>query len=296
MSRFAASFWPCWPPAPISVCASSMNMTIGVGEAFTASITPFRRFSNSPFTPAPACSRPRSSDISFTVFSASGTSPAAMRSARPSATAVLPTPGSPVRIGLFCRRRVRMSMTWRISPSRPRIGSIFPALACAVRSVQNWSSGPEPRGAPCPAGAPPSGALPAGAAAEASDASSLPAASASKPPRRRSSPRMAASAGTLSFTVRCSVSSVSSAASRWPDRSGAPLPSSEASTQASRSQLTMSGESEGARALPVRSRSRARVSSAATRPASTPVFDRMTATSEPWVSTRRNSRCSISTL
>ncbi len=36
-----------------------------------------------------------------TGFSASGTLPSAMRSARPSTRAVLPTPGSPTRIGLF---------------------------------------------------------------------------------------------------------------------------------------------------------------------------------------------------
>ena len=34
---------------------------IGVGEAFTSSISPLSRFSNSPFTPAPACSSARSS-------------------------------------------------------------------------------------------------------------------------------------------------------------------------------------------------------------------------------------------
>ena len=60
-----------------------------------------------------------------------GTSPAAIRSANPSTTAVLPTPASPVRIGLFCRRRIRMSITWRISASRPMTGSISPgAGAC----------------------------------------------------------------------------------------------------------------------------------------------------------------------
>ena len=37
----------------------------------------------------------------------------------------LPTPASPVRIGLFCRRRSRMSMSWRISASRPITGSIW---------------------------------------------------------------------------------------------------------------------------------------------------------------------------
>ena len=51
--------------------------------------------------------------------SGGGTSPRAMRSAKPSTTAVLPTPASPVRIGLFWRRRIRMSTIWRISSSRP---------------------------------------------------------------------------------------------------------------------------------------------------------------------------------
>ena len=52
----------------MSVCASSMNRMIGVGEAFTSSMTERRRFSNSPLTPAPACSKPRSSVRSCTFF------------------------------------------------------------------------------------------------------------------------------------------------------------------------------------------------------------------------------------
>jgi hypothetical protein len=101
LSRFAASFWPAAPPAPIMVWASSMNRMIGVGEFFTSAMSPFRRFSNSPFTPAPACSIARSSERSDTFLSGGGTSPSAMRRAKPSTTAVLPTPASPTRIGLF---------------------------------------------------------------------------------------------------------------------------------------------------------------------------------------------------
>ena len=138
LSRFAASPCPAAPPAPISVCASSINRIIGFGDATTSLITDFSRSSNSPFTPAPACSNPRSSVLTDTCFSDGGTSPAAMRNANPSTTAVFPTPASPVRIGLFCRRRVRISTICRISKSRPRMGSIFPALACAVRSTVNW--------------------------------------------------------------------------------------------------------------------------------------------------------------
>ena len=52
--RLAASFWPAWPPAPIMVCASSMKRMMGFGDDFTSSISPLRRFSNSPLTPAPA--------------------------------------------------------------------------------------------------------------------------------------------------------------------------------------------------------------------------------------------------
>ena len=92
-------------------------------------MTDLSRFSNSPFTPAPACSRPRSSVRTRDVLAAAAARrPATIRRAKPSTTAVLPTPASPVRIGLFCRRRVRMSMTWRISKSRPMTGSISPLL------------------------------------------------------------------------------------------------------------------------------------------------------------------------
>ena len=42
-----------------------------------------------------------------------------------------------MRIGLFCRRRMRMSTICRISSSRPMIGSMLPSRACAVRSVAN---------------------------------------------------------------------------------------------------------------------------------------------------------------
>ena len=74
-SRLAASFCPACPPAPIMVCASSMKRMIGVGEAFTSSINPLSRFSNSPFTPAPACSSARSSVRTCTFLSGGGTSP-----------------------------------------------------------------------------------------------------------------------------------------------------------------------------------------------------------------------------
>ncbi len=140
LSRLAASPVPAAPPAPTSVCVSSMNRMIGFGLPCTSSMTLRRRCSNSPFMLAPACSRPTSSARSSTSFNDGGTSPRAMRCAKPSTTAVLPTPASPTRIGLFWRRRIRMSTTWRISSSRPTIGSILPLRACSVRSTVNFFS------------------------------------------------------------------------------------------------------------------------------------------------------------
>src|SRR4249919_1626867 len=49
--------------------------------------------------------------------------------ARPSTTAVLPTPGSPIRTGLFFVRRESTCMTRSISFSRPMTGSSFPSRA-----------------------------------------------------------------------------------------------------------------------------------------------------------------------
>ncbi|MCY1302054.1 hypothetical protein D9M70_516930 [compost metagenome] len=134
LSRLAASVPPAWPPAPTRVWASSMNRMVGLGEAFTSSITPCRRRSNSPLTLAPACRRPRSRPRRSTPCSAAGTSPLAMRRARPSTTAVLPTPASPTTMGLFFRRRARMSIIWRMAASRHSTGSSLPSRAWRVKS------------------------------------------------------------------------------------------------------------------------------------------------------------------
>ena len=124
----------------MSVWASSMNKIVGFGLFLIASITFFSRFSNSPFTDAPACKRPRSSPHRSTFFRWSGTSLAAIRRAMPSTIAVFPTPASPTRMGLFFLRRLKMSRACRISLSRPRIGSIFPSIASLVKLAQNCSS------------------------------------------------------------------------------------------------------------------------------------------------------------
>ena len=69
-----------------------------------------------------------------------GTSLWTIRRASPSAIAVFPTPGCPIRTGLFLLRRESTWMTRRISSSRPITGSSFPAAAAATRSMQNFSS------------------------------------------------------------------------------------------------------------------------------------------------------------
>jgi hypothetical protein len=53
--------------------------------------------------------------------------------ASPSTIAVLPTPGSPIRTGLFLVRRERMRITRRISSSRPITGSSLPRRASSTR-------------------------------------------------------------------------------------------------------------------------------------------------------------------
>src|SRR5256885_1441787 len=63
-----------------------------------------------------------------------------MRCARPSTTAVLPTPGSPISTGLFFWRRERICMIRSISVWRPTTGSSFPSPACFVKLRPNWSS------------------------------------------------------------------------------------------------------------------------------------------------------------
>ena len=68
--------------------------------------------------------------------STSGTSPPTILRARPSAIAVLPTPGSPTSSGLFfCRRHSTWMVRWT-SASRPISGSMRPSRALRLRLTQ----------------------------------------------------------------------------------------------------------------------------------------------------------------
>ena len=124
-SILPASMAPSVFPAPTIVCSSSIKRMILPSLFFTSSRTAFRRSSNSPLYFAPATSAPISRANNFLSFSPSGTSPRTIRCASPSTTAVLPTPGSPIRTGLFFVFLERIRTTFRISLSRPITGSSF---------------------------------------------------------------------------------------------------------------------------------------------------------------------------
>ena len=105
--RLAASMAPSALPAPTRVCSSSRKRM-----TFPARATSFKMFfmrsSNSPRYFVPAMTEARSRASRRLWVSASGTCPRAMRWARASTTAVLPTPASPNSTGLFLVRRNRI--------------------------------------------------------------------------------------------------------------------------------------------------------------------------------------------
>ena len=141
LSMLPASIAPSpLAPAPTTVCSSSMNVMIWPSLPLISSSTALSRSSNSPRYLAPATIAPMSSATRVLPSSEVGTSPSTMRRARPSTTAVLPTPGSPMRTGLFLVRRESTWMVRRTSSSRPMTGSILPSRARAVRSTPNFSS------------------------------------------------------------------------------------------------------------------------------------------------------------
>ena len=101
LSILPASIAPSPLPAPTMVCNSSMNRITRPSSLASSFSTAFKRSSNSPRNFAPAISAPISRDKTRLFLSPSGTSELIIRWARPSAIAVLPTPGSPMSTGLF---------------------------------------------------------------------------------------------------------------------------------------------------------------------------------------------------
>ena len=146
LSILPASIAPSDFPAPTSVCSSSRKRMISPEAVRISSSTALRRSSNSPRNFAPASSAPKSNDINRLLRKLSGTSPFTMRCANPSIMAVLPTPGSPIKTGLFFVRLDSTCTVRLISSSRPITGSSLPSRAMAVKScaylfkASNWSS------------------------------------------------------------------------------------------------------------------------------------------------------------
>ncbi len=261
LSRLAASPAPGVPPAPTRVWASSMNRITGFPLALISSMTPFSRCSNSPFTPAPASSSPRSRPRSATSRRISGTSPWLMRRASPSTTAVLPTPGSPTQRGLFLRRRARMSTIRRISPSRPNTGSMPPSRAFWVKSWQKRRR--KPPSAPGAAGHGPgaAGGWVAGFSADGWVTVRKSRARVSRLSCRNSCPARPGPA---------SAGRASRARSTPPERITVSPRSMELTSQASWSRSRSSGENTGLPALPACSSSRAASRAWARSPGSRP--------------------------
>src|SRR6516162_6175206 len=129
----AASMAPSAAPAPTSVCSSSMNKMMSPRVRISLR-TFFSRSSKSPRYRDPATSAPRSRVYSCLSLRVSGTSPLTIFWARPSTTAVLPTPGSPTSTGLFLVRRESTCMTRSISFSRRR--SCGPRLLALIAVQQ----------------------------------------------------------------------------------------------------------------------------------------------------------------
>ena len=101
---------------------------------FTSCKTAFSLSSNSPLYLAPATSEPISSENIVQSCKFCGTSPLTILSANPSAIAVFPTPGSPIRQGLFFVFLESMVITFLISVSLPITGSSFCSLAICTKS------------------------------------------------------------------------------------------------------------------------------------------------------------------
>ena len=139
---FPASMAPSPPPALTMVWISSINRIIFPAASCTAFKTAFNLSSNSPLNFAPATNAEISRAIIFLFFNDSGTSPLITRWASPSAIAVLPTPGSPINIGLFFVRRDKICITRRTSVSRPITGSSLFSWANFVKSRAYLSKTP----------------------------------------------------------------------------------------------------------------------------------------------------------
>mmetsp|Transcript_24113 Transcript_24113/g.58988 ORF Transcript_24113/g.58988 Transcript_24113/m.58988 type:complete len:247 (-) Transcript_24113:383-1123(-) len=124
-----------------------------VGGAFgavTSWMMDCNRSSNSPLYFVPATRVESSNDMRRVPFSLGGHWGDTRICAIPSAMAVFPTPGSPIKQTLFLRRRTKVRMQDLISLSRPWTISNSPSLACAVKSTPTSSKVFVPAPSPIP--------------------------------------------------------------------------------------------------------------------------------------------------
>ena len=134
-----ASNDPEAPPAPTIVCNSSMNM-ITSGDFSISVMTAFILSSNCPLYFVPATNEARSRVTTRFPNNTRDTFFWTILKAKPSAMAVLPTPGSPINMGLFFFLRLRIWATRSISFSRPTMGSILSSSANFVKSLPKLSN------------------------------------------------------------------------------------------------------------------------------------------------------------
>ena len=123
-------------PAPTIICISSMNNTL-FGFSWTSSSNILILSSRSPLYLVPATNIVISNWNICSVKSWSGTLPDTILLAIPSTTAVLPTPASPINIGLFLLYLMSTSIHLSISYSLPIVSSNRPSAARCVRSRVN---------------------------------------------------------------------------------------------------------------------------------------------------------------
>ena len=122
---------PVEPAPKIWWISSKKRMIL---PASLTSLTKFWIFSSkAPRYCVPASNPEISIEITSLFLILAGTSPLTIACAKPSTTAVLPTPASPTRTGLFLVRRAKISAVSWISLFRPITGSRLPCLASSVK-------------------------------------------------------------------------------------------------------------------------------------------------------------------
>ena len=109
---------------------------------FTVSIAFLSLSSKSPLYFAPATIPAISKENTILSAKSSGTLPFTIAWARPSTTALLPTPGSPIKTGLFFVLLDKIWITRSISLLLPITGSNLPSIALRFRFTPNLPSSP----------------------------------------------------------------------------------------------------------------------------------------------------------